>query len=101
MDQTIKSQEDSLKKTFQEQEMKWMKEREKLERQRRETTRQSMLLKKHQQDYREIREANEICKTMKKNIKFKPCLIKMAVDSDGRRMTMIGQNDQAKYEEEM
>ena len=61
MDQTIKSQEDDLRKTFQEQEMKWLQEKQRLEAQRRQTNRYSLILKKHQQDYRQIKEANEIC----------------------------------------
>ena len=90
MDQTIKSQEDDLRKTFQEQEMKWLQEKQRLEAQRRQTSRYSLLLKKHQQDYRQIKEANEICQAMGKNIRFKPCLIKQAYDPEGRKMTIAG-----------
>jgi hypothetical protein len=80
MDTAIKQQEQS----------KWKQERERLERQRRETTRQSVLLRKHQATYRNIKEANEICQKMNKNIRFKPCLMKIAYDGEGRKMTIMG-----------
>lgn len=36
-----------------------------------------------------IREANEICKLMGKNIKFKQCIIQQIVDDRGRAMTYL------------
>lgn len=36
-----------------------------------------------------IREANEICKLMGKNIKFKQCIIQQIVDDRGRAMTFL------------
>lgn len=92
MDGAIKNQEDELRKTFQEQEMKWKMERDQLERQRRETNRHSLILKKYSQDYRFIKEANDICQDMGKNLKFKPVLIKQAYDPEGRKMTVMGPN---------
>lgn len=90
MDGTIKNQEEELRKTFQEQEMKWKMERDQLERQRRETNRHSLILKKYQQDYRLIKEANDICQDMGKPLKFKPVLIKQAYDPEGRKQTIAG-----------
>ena len=44
---------------------------------------------------KQIAEACDICKRMNKNIKFKPFIMKMAVDDTGRRMSVT----QAKAEE--
>ena len=46
-----------------------------------------------------IKEANEICQAMGKNIRFKPVLIKQAYDPEGRKMTIAGGN--AKFEDEL
>lgn len=35
-----------------------------------------MLMSTHQQTYAKIKEANEICQTMDKKIKFTPCLVR-------------------------
>jgi len=40
-----------------------------------------------------IREANEICKMMGKQIKFKQCIIQQIVDTTGRAMTFVGNED--------
>jgi len=37
-----------------------------------------------------IREANEICKMLGKNISFKQCIIQNFVDDRGRAMTLLG-----------
>jgi len=44
---------------------------------------------------KDIREANEICKMMGKNIKFKQCIIQQVVDNFGRAMTFLGGNEGA------
>lgn len=65
----LKQQEISLK-------MQFSLERKMLEAKRKETQRQTMLMSTHQQTYAKIKEANEICQTMEKKIKFTPCLVR-------------------------
>ena len=60
--------------------MKRKQELTKLELQRKATTRQGTIFKKHQKDYRLIKEANEICQGMGKSIKFRPVLVKAGYD---------------------
>lgn len=38
---------------------------------------------------------------MGKNIRFKPLLTKQAYDPEGRKMTMVGQDPSAKYQDEL
>lgn len=85
--------------------MQWKIDRERLERQRRETTRQSLILNRHQKKYRLIKEANAICKGMGKNIRFRPCLVKQAYDGAGRHMSITDAGDdelkQLQFKEEL
>jgi hypothetical protein len=39
---------------------------------------------------KDVREANEICKMLGKKIKFKQCVVQQIVDQTGRAMTFYG-----------
>ena len=76
----IREQQDQIKRKIEEEEA--------IAKKRKEQT-----LMDYNVNAKSVREANEICKMMGKNIKFKQCIIQQVVDQSGRAMTLVGVDD--------